>query len=342
MHLARRAEGPQDGTGMTPAGLGRLLSASRGDPAGVVPVVGTGVNNQAASIDQSDAEDDWASLVNGVAAETGMSAKERHALPHSFLAQWERLVVRTAQSRGIEPFQAERLLEKRVVAGLRDREAEAGAHTLYREFADAGLADIISLNFDRRIARAGAKETFVAGPKRPREGPKGATLYRHSLVAGHHGTHTRVWYPHGDTRRIETLRLGVRKYGFHLGLLQEHVYGSDSDWRNPVSSAAIYFGTYVEPDRPRYDEDAESAPTWVRVFLWRPLVFIGVGLSPDEWSLWWLLQLRDDEDRSPAYYAHVGSLDAALRHELEMIAGVEPVRFGSYDELWSRIRGALA
>lgn len=326
---------------MTPAGLGRLLVESRGDPAGVVPVVGTGVNNQAASIDRSESEDDWASLVDGVAEETGMSASERRALPKSFLAQWERLVVRTAQSHGIEPFEAERSLEKRVVAGLREREAEARAHTLYREFADAGLADIISLNFDRRIATAGAKESFAAGPKRPREGPKGSTLYRHSFVTGRPGGTTRVWYPHGDTRRIETLRLGVRKYGFHLGLLQEHVYRGDSDWRNPVSAAARYFGTYQEPDRPRYD-DADAAPTWVRVFRWRPLVFIGTGLSPDEWSLWWLLQLRGDEDWNPAYYTHVGALDPVLRHALATMANVEPVRFRSYDELWSRIRGALA
>jgi hypothetical protein len=325
---------------MTPAGLGRLLRASRGEDDGLVPVVGTGVNNEAARIDLGEPEDDWASLVDAVGEETGMTGADHIALPDSFLAGWERLVVRTAQAHGIEPFEAERLLEKHVVTRLRKREndASASSHTLYREFADAGLADIISLNFDRRIALAGAKEVFVAGPRRPREGPKGTTLYRHSRVSGRAGTTTRVWYPHGDTRRIETLRLGVRKYGFHLGLLQEHVFRSDSSWRDPSAAVAPYISDDERPDHGWLEPDDERPPSWVGVFRSRPLVFIGVGLSPDEWSLWWLLQMRSGE---PGYYAHVGTLDRDLRQTLVELAAIEPVRFDSYDELWARVRGAL-
>jgi hypothetical protein len=117
---------------------------------------------------------------------------------------------------------------------------------LYREFAEAGLADIISLNFDRRIARAAAKELFDNGPKNPREGPKGRTLYRHSLVTGRDG---------------------------------------------PRPGSGIRTETRSEP--------------------------------------------------RPGYYAHVGPLDPGLMHILPTLAGLEPMRFRSYDDLWSRVRGAL-
>lgn len=331
---------------MTPGGLSRLLAESRHAPGGLVPVVGTGLNNEAARIEAADADDDWASLVDGIAHDTGMTAAERAELPQSFLARWERLVIRWAQAHQLEPFQAERQLEKRVVERLREREQAADQRMLYREFAEAGLADIISLNFDRRIARAAAKEIFDSGPKDPREGPQGTTLYRHSLVTGRDGATTRIWYPHGDTKRTETLRLGIRKYGFHLGLLLEHIHKGTADWRDPWATKVINLPWYVAPendDSDDYEEKDDRRVSWVEVFLERPLLFIGVGLSPDEWSLWWLLHLRADQTTAtPAYYAHVGSLDARLRHILPTLAGLEPVRFRSCDDLWSRVRGALA
>jgi hypothetical protein len=98
---------------MTPAGLSRLLAESRHAPDGLVPVVGTGLNNETVRIEAADPDDDWASLVDGIAHGTGMTAAERAELPQSFLARWERLVIRWAQAHQLEPFQAERQLEKR-------------------------------------------------------------------------------------------------------------------------------------------------------------------------------------------------------------------------------------
>jgi hypothetical protein len=98
----------KNGSHMTPAGLSRLLAESRHAPDGLVPVVGTGLNNETVRIEAADPDDDWASLVDGIAHGTGMTAAERAELQQSFLARWERLAIRWAQAHQLEPFQGGR------------------------------------------------------------------------------------------------------------------------------------------------------------------------------------------------------------------------------------------
>jgi hypothetical protein len=323
-------------TSKSPTDLGQLIAASRRRRRGLVPVLGSGVAIQASVIDVSQPSDDWAKLLHSIAAVMGMTEDERDQPPGSLLAFWERLVLRWALEHGLEPYQAEARLHALVVQKLRDLERNEKGSTLYREFIEAGFTDILSLNFDRRLALASGGERFVTGPKKPPEGPSGRTLYRHSRVTRADGGVTRVWYPHGDTKRAETIKLGVRRYGFHLGLIRERLGLETSSWRSRKWGAPTWEES-LAVDR----GDDEGMDSWVDVFLRRPLVFLGSGLSGDEWSIWWLLQARFQSGRPPAaFFAHAGRLDRGMA-ALCRASGLTPVRFRSFDHLWHVVRGAL-
>jgi hypothetical protein len=299
-------------------------------------VLGSGVAIQASRIDELQPGDDWARLLHSIAGATGMTEDERDQLPGSLLAFWERLVLRWAQEHGLEPYEAERRLHALVVEKLRELERSEKGSTLYREFIEAGFIDILSLNFDRRLALASGSERFQVGPKNPPEGPSGRTLYRHSRVTRSDGGVTRVWYPHGDTKRAETIKLGVRRYGFHLGLIRERLGLETSSWRSRKWGAPTW-----EESLAVASGDDEGMDSWVDLFLRRPLVFLGSGLSSDEWSIWWLLQVRLQVGRRlAACYAYAGSLDRGMV-ALCRASGLTPVRFRSFDHLWDVVRRAL-
>lgn len=325
---------------MTPTGLARLLKEDRGSEVGIVPVVGAGVNIEASAIEHRGPADDWAGLLDRIAVDTGLTKRERSALPASFLARWETLLLRWAEIHGVAPHKAENQLQTRVVTGLRALEEDADSFALYREFAASGLVDLISLNFDRRIALASAREKFDTGPKNPPEGPSARPLYRHSRIETDGGIATRVWYPHGDTKRADTLKLGVRRYGFHLGLLQEYLGHFGDEWRTNVA----WMDRMSEYSYPWRSEPGDDEVTsWVDVFLSRPLLFIGCGMGADEWSLWWLLRVRADAgaDTQPAYFSYVGDCDVTVR-VLGPTLGLRPIEFDSYPQLWATIRGAIS
>jgi hypothetical protein len=294
-------------------------------------VVGTGVNVQAARLANCSRAEDWDGLLNQIAIETGMDPAEAALHPTSPLATWEALVVQWAEHHQLDPYEAEGQLHKRVVEGLRALENTAPRDGLYRAFVDAAFCDMVSLNFDRRIALAADKEVFLPGPADPHDGPSARTFYRHSQFTANGHRTSRIWYPHGDTRLVETLRLGVRRYGFHLALIREHLGGLAPGWR----------------DGRRREEGCNNdvgheGPSWVEIFMTRPLLFLGCGLSRDEWSLWWLLQQRAAHPTSePAYFAFVGDLVDSVKC-LGPARGLVPVEFSSHDRLWEFIQGAFA
>jgi hypothetical protein len=102
----------------------------------------------------------------------------------------------------------------------------------------------------------------------------------------------------------------------------------------------------------------ERLPTWVATVLERPLVFIGLSLTREEWTIWWLLAQRarflarrPPADRPPAF---VFARRPAPAERLEMhgafatlsraceLLGVELLGFGDYGAGWSKLSRALA
>lgn len=299
-----------------------------------VPVLGSGVNIQAARV-AGRKEDNWSGLLARIAEAMSIPAASLENFPVSNLAKWESMLRLWARKRGIEPFQAERELQTFACTHLKECEKAGADSVLYRGLIDARFLDIISLNFDRRLALSSGRAKFKVAPKQCPEGAQGEPLYRHDLVAHSSRLQTRIWYPHGDTAKAATLKLGVRRYGFHLVLLEESRFRFGNTWRVKKSAEEAYATS------PAYDNKILK---WTKCFLTRDLVFIGCGLSSDEWALWWMIRSRVTSIRrstvsAPRIYfvgVNLSTVDSALKQDFDS-HGIIPVDFASHDEMWRAI-----
>src|SRR5215831_8306382 len=91
--------------------LRRVLQATPAGRRVSVPVVGSGLNIQAARIEERT-EDDWSGLLARVAEAIGTSRTLLETLPSSNLSRWESMLCAWARVKQIEPFQAESQLQK--------------------------------------------------------------------------------------------------------------------------------------------------------------------------------------------------------------------------------------
>ena len=299
-----------------------------------IPVFGTGLNIQAATMAGYPNKDDWYGLLAKIALEVLPRGQSIETLPRTNLALWEALLCRSAKKTACYPFQAENKLQHSICEKLRMQEAECRSFDLYRLVATAGFPDILSLNFDRRIALSCRDQRFVSGPSPCPLGSHGESLFRHSAIQHENGTTTRVWYPHGDVKKASTIKFGVRKYGFYVAVLREYVGASDGSWRYRASSLSHL----AEPK-------AKSAllrktPAWVPLFLSRPLMFIGCGLTLQEWPLWWLLRRRAEIGAPPALCLAIGT--GGVPTHLRGLPEVRTIMFGSPGELWSSLLSWLS
>jgi hypothetical protein len=292
-----------------------------------IPVFGTGLNIQAATMAGFPNKDDWYALLAEIALDVLPRGQTIETLPRTNLALWEALLCQKAKKTRCYPFQGENALQLLICEKLRMKETECRSFELYRLVAAGGFPDILSLNFDRRIALSCRDQRFVAGPSPCPLGSHGESLFRHSAIRHENGTTTRVWYPHGDVKKAATIKFGVRKYGFYVAVLREYIGASDGTWRYHKRSLSHL----AEPK-------AKSAllrktPAWVPLFLSRPLMFIGCGLSLQEWPLWWLLRRRAEIGAPPALCLAIGAGGAPTH--LRGLPEVRTITFGSPGELWS-------
>ncbi len=312
----------------------------------VVPVIGSGVNTQAEYIEGSKQALNWDTLIKQIISESGISVSKFPELPDSFIRKWETVLrVVAVNTRGYRPYLTERDLQKKVQGILTNYEKDSQHNSLYTTILSSGFKDIISLNFDRSLSLAGGAKSIKSLSNE--NSKDGVTLYRHSVVS-QPTNDTRIWYPHGDTKRLDTIKLGVRKYGNYINWIEglrghymNHWYEEDDIYcKNhrrlwiPPSEWDKIVRTWTNPS------------SWVNIFKSAPLMFIGCSLLPDEWPLWYLLNQRA---RQTAFLDQKGSPDnrpetvvlsagktrpAHLLNEPEYIVNIH---FDTYDKLWKSV-----
>jgi len=313
--------------------LAKILAVNPDGFRACIPIIGTGLNLQASKL-TGNREDDWAGLLERIACGLNLSPGSLNALPKANLFRWESMLRLWARVKRVEPFEAEDQLQKLACAYLRSLEAGASERVLYREFSSARFADILSLNFDRRLALSFPKAKFKTAGNSCPEGPHGESLYRHDLLEDAAGFRTRVWYPHGDTKKYSTLKLGIRKYGFYVGTIEETQSNCGDDWR--------FKRSWDQMDNvPVADQ---GLPKWTEIFLGRPLIFVGCGLSSDEWPLWSMLRRRaaqDDRYRESAFFV-TGSAISSEHQRALADHHISLLGFSSFDQMWDAIRSAIA
>ena len=167
--------------------------------------------------------------------------------------------------------------------------------------ADSRWGCVISLNFDVAWLVSAGLDSSLG----PLNAPPSKALTKAEQdrlgrsVEPLAGKHARVCFPNGTTLAPNTIRMGLHDYGNAPAGMQ-HGFSRLKMWESalvgisgarsrtafqPLASAlqAASCGAFDTLDIPM---------TWVAEFLYRPLVFFGVGLSEQEIGLWWLLAQR--------------------------------------------------
>ena len=319
----------------------------------VVPVVGTGLNIQAASIEGGKKEDDWNSLLIRTAERGNICRSRLKHLPRSFIQQWEAIVRwYTIDKYGYQPFKGEEDLQKQVCHFVRELENSVGEYSLYRRFASAGFKDILSLNFDRRLALSLNCRSVSSSVTESDSENKLHTrsLFRYSDARERD---VRIWYPHGDSKRADTIKLGVRRYGIYIAAINEvrnrymrHWYDSDEIYQ-------LRGGLHWALPTENWDDIVRSwdfKRSWANVFMSAPLVFVGCGLGEDEWPLWWLLNQRARQSayldqpnashRPETIVLSAGKTGPADRFKGDLCY-IENIHFTNHQEMWNAICGEL-
>ncbi|MCA9640307.1 MAG: hypothetical protein H6718_17565 [Polyangiaceae bacterium] len=300
--------------------LGEL--AKQRDAAGqrrLAVVVGSGLNVQAG------VRDSWLALLERIAAEAQIerAAKERLMQMLSqtggsgMTSIWEAFLCELANA-DEAPHQVEHRLQRDVAQLLREtHERKAAELEFFQAFVDLGFADILSLNFDRSLLIATGGED-VSGD---------GTLSRCGRAGG-----SRVWYPHGDTKLCRSIRLGVRSYGVYIKELESAYRGYRQMRRDSKGRPSATF----------------SARNWIEAAMRQPLLFVGCGLSTDEWPLWWMLHQRARDQarrplrlRDPCFVLCAGSLDRISPHLRSGPAGLRLLHAASHRESWQQLAATL-
>ncbi len=302
----------------------------------LVPVLGSGFVTQAAAAGASALNlerprpVDWPALLDGVAAEFACAphAAQRLAIPGQTTLLWDAMVTELTARHGLKGPAAhgwERKLRRSVARRLREDDSTVAlARPFVEAFLGRGYADVMSFNFDNVLLPEGAS---------PKPRVRGKST-RASLAATR-GT-TTLWYPHGHLVDPDSIVLGAHAYGSRIAAMQA---AFDAHARRPVP-------------RPSTNLD-----TWVATMLERPLLFIGLSLTREEWTLWWLLAQRarflarrPERKRPPAF---IFARQPAPSERPEALAawdtlartaellGLTLLEFTDFGAGWKKLQGTL-
>lgn len=218
---------------------------------------------------------DWYALLEGVATEFQCEAALRHIgadVPGQTTLLWDAMVAELARrsvaaKRNAAAHQWESRMRRSVARRLA---MDVTTSTRSRPFVDSflrlGWDDVLTFNFDSvllsprsrlkmRVTGAGARASLGCTLDAVKEG----------------GEPTNVWFPHGHLSDPDSIVLGAHAYGGRIAAMQ---------------SAFDHHAKKPHP-RPR-----SGLSSWVGVTLERPLLFVGLSLTREEWTIWWLLSQR--------------------------------------------------
>ena len=312
----------------------------------VVPIIGSGVNLQAGNSEGKKRNLDWDALIKEIISESGVSKSKFPELPNSFIRKWETVLrVVAVNTRGYRPYLTERDLQKKVQSVLNDYENDCKDYDLYKLIVDCEFKDIISLNFDRCLSLASGTKSIKSSTNEKNK--DGVTLYRHSVI-DRSKRNTNIWYPHGDTKRLDTIKLGVRKYGTYINWIESLRGSYMNRWYEEDAIYCSYNNrSWIPPNE--WDKKVRAWSTsssWVNIFKSAPLLFIGCSLLPDEWPLWYLLNQRArqtaflDQKGSPDNRPETIVLSAGKTKPLHLLNEPEyiiNIHFESYEKMWGTV-----
>lgn len=298
-----------------------------------VPVLGNGFNIQAFSEATPANNDPWTAATWALLERLNPANRRMmRRWPGSHQGLYDVLGDAFEPARDYDqPSEFQRLLGEE----LTSRSELGSGLDLYRSVAAARFATILTTNID---------ETFPASAGAKRRMPPGvyyaAELYRKSVVRfGSRGQSTDVWQMNGSAAMPTGIRLGIRRHADTISELEMLRIELMNAWpRGPGG---------LEPPASYARMRGPRPFSWHKMFMVRPLVFVGSSLDPTDWPTWWLLHQRArvlavfEPRHRPSTFVLTARANP-LPHLAQSPAGIERVEFPSFDDLWRFFRGLLA
>jgi len=261
---------------------------------------------------------DWHHLVGQVAARMQVAVPDQVMSP---VQRWEMLLLfaakegyRDHKGQWRRPLELQaNFIEKdarRIVAAVLNDVSQDYPKSLRAHIpALACWGSVISLNFDmawllnvERFEHAASVTNISSDKLDQRELRRFNTRVLISGVGG--GLHRSVWFPNGSCFAPETIRMGLHDYGAAPYAIQV-AFSSIKRWERDVGvtgkSPEVQFDMCCNALRHASEGVSDFSGlmgekpmplTWVAEFLYRPLIFAGVGMSDQEAGFWWLLAQR--------------------------------------------------
>ncbi len=319
----------------------------------------------------SDSQDirplyDWHHLVGQVATRMQVAIPDRAMSP---IQRWETLLLWAARE-GFFDYAGDWFCPHSHQTHLIEKEARRSvavilntAATNYPKSSRAQIPQrdcwgaVISLNFDL----AWLPEEIRRSKRSPQHGlptnkigqREKRRLTTNLLISGvDSGVHRRVWFPNGSCLAPETIRMGLHDYGAAATAIRvafSHLKAWERASGVSEKSPDVQLSTCSVALRRASEELNDlSAPlgepplplTWVADFLYRPLIFAGVGMSDQEAGLWWLLAQRTRNiarTRAPSNaYILVHASDRNAFWQTKPF-GLTPITCSNWDEGWESV-----
>ena len=313
---------------------------------------------------------DWHALVDRVAMRMQVALPSRTMSP---VQRWETLILRAARE-GFLNHKSEWVAALSNQTHVIEKEARRAVAAVLNEAtrnyprsarASIPLSDcwgaVISMNFDEGwMSLNGTKPSFnsavfgdQAFERRQISHREHRRLTHCSVLPGiNDGAFRRVWFPNGACTTPETIRMGLHDYGAAAHSIQvafARLKQWERDSRLAGKSPEVQFASVTTALRTASEGintlsacmgEPALPLTWVADFLYRPLVFAGVGMSEQETGLWWLLAQHARNTARIGASANAFILVAADERSAFWRTkpfGLEPIVCSNWDSGWDRV-----
>jgi hypothetical protein len=286
---------------------------------------------------------EWDSLLRKVAFSEKLFSAWDPSLASRPTLLWDEMVRAKLRQPGKhlnlkQAHRAETVLRGSVVRTL--KHAMSSAHVDQQkldEFRAAAGKHIVSLNFDTLITK-GENIKSASWPAKDAQ----------RLGCRLDSADRTYWFPHGCVEQPESIRLGLRDYGFLPPVWNASVNkfkGRERTWRKKRPWTDELFAEFQNELVKHQSED--PAATLTGQLLVAPLIFFGTGLSESECGWWWLMNQRArnmaavPEANRPATVIVRLATDDDAAFWAKRPAGITPLFVKDWDEGWRVLLGWL-
>jgi hypothetical protein len=321
-------------------------------------IIGSGFHRWVLGRDSS-ALSNWNMLIESVADKLKVSIPSTSLNP---VLRWEKLL-ETAAVDGYE-YKSNWIAPQSRKISLIESDAKNTVALVIKEFEfnypdknqraqfifQKNLGSVISLNFDNLWIKTNYQLSNIPPLKLDQLADRESRRI-HNHITSDKSNNLKVWFPNGTVQDPDTIRMGLYDYGAQPSALKA-IFGHIKEYENEIERL-IGENNWEEYEKiltPQLEDNKNIDPrinNWVAHFLYRPLYFVGVGLSESEIGLWWLLAQRArnfaklSKEKKPKTVILVKNDSQRNLFWSNRPCGVETIKCENWDIGWELIEDAI-